>query len=108
MMRSSNLSQQQPPTPTTLTTSAAVKLIVNFDGDKYVVVVLSSTPFNALLEKVTKKVRVCSDKPIDHTLRMRYIDEDGDNVLINDDEDVQMAFEIARNNPNGQVELVVN
>ncbi len=68
------------------------------------VVVLSSTPYNALLEKVTKKIRLCSGKQVDQ-VRMRYIDEDGDAVLISDDDDVQMAFE-ARTDA-GEVELVV-
>lgn len=95
----------QPPTPTT-PTSNAVKLIINFEGDKFVVVVLNSTSFSTLLEKVTKKVRVCSGKPIDHTLKMKYVDEDGDTVVMMDDEDVGMAFDTAR--VKGEVELIVS
>ncbi|SNX82107.1 related to CDC24 - GTP/GDP exchange factor for Cdc42p [Melanopsichium pennsylvanicum] len=100
---SSNLSQ--PPRNPTNPNSNAVKLIVNYAEDKFVVVVLTSISFSALLDKVTKKIKLCSDKKTtDHTLRMRYIDEDGDNVLINDDEDVLMAFDAAIN---GEVEIVV-
>ncbi|KAJ1602795.1 hypothetical protein NDA14_001027 [Ustilago hordei] len=99
--------QPQPTTPTTPTSASnAIKLIVNFGEDKYVVVVLSSTSFSTLLEKVTKKVRVCSGKTIDHTLRMRYVDEDGDTVVMMDDDDVGMAFDTARFK--GEVELIVN
>ncbi len=90
----------QPSTPN----SAAIRLNITFQEDKFVVVVLSSTPYNALLEKVTKKIRLCSGKQVDQ-VRMRYIDEDGDAVLISDDDDVQMAFE-ARTDA-GEVELVV-
>lgn len=99
--RSSNLAR-----PPAQQNGNAVKLIVSFQEDKYVVVVLTSMTFSALLDKVTKKVKLCSGKQIDHTLRMRYVDEDGDVVLMNDDEDVQMAFEGARGN--GEVDLVVN
>ncbi|KAJ1019972.1 hypothetical protein NDA16_004253 [Ustilago loliicola] len=81
-------------------------LIVNFQEDKYVVVALSTTSFNTLLEKVTKKVRVCSGKAIEHTLRMKYVDEDGDTVVMMDDDDVGMAFDTAR--LKGEVELIVN
>ncbi|SPO32383.1 related to CDC24 - GTP/GDP exchange factor for Cdc42p [Ustilago trichophora] len=99
--RSSNLSSTRNPPAN----SNAVKLIVHYNEDKYVVVVLTTITFAALLDKVTKKVRVCSGKLIDHTLRMRYVDEDGDNVVMSDDEDVQMAFETV---VNGEVDLVVN
>nr|QBH67572.1 putative CDC24-GTP/GDP exchange factor [Ustilago esculenta] len=107
MQRFSNLSSSHraPPPGNPNPNSNAIKLIVNFGDDKYVVVVLTTISFSALLDKVTKKVRVCSGKSIEHTLRMRYIDEDGDNVLINADEDVQMAFETAAG---GEVDLVVN
>lgn len=99
----------QPATPTSASTpSSAIKLNISFAEDRYVVVVLSSTPFSTLLEKVTKKIRLCSGKNLEHTLRMRYIDEDGDAVLISDDDDVQMAFDSARASPAGEVELVVN
>lgn len=116
MPRSSNLSSSSNTAlaprshlpPNANPNSNAVKLIVNFQEDRYVVVVLTSISFVALLDKVTKKVKVCSGKNIDHPLRMRYVDEDGDNVLMNDDEDVQMAFETARNSGNGEVEIVVN
>ncbi|CBQ71165.1 related to CDC24-GTP/GDP exchange factor for Cdc42p [Sporisorium reilianum SRZ2] len=98
------------PTPTSASasaasSSAAVKLNVSFQDDKYVVVVLSTTSFSALLDKVTKKIRLCSGKLVEHTLRMRYIDDDGDAVLISDDDDVQMAFDSAL--AGGEVELVV-
>ncbi len=117
MLRTSNLSANgaraaaapsAPPAsapPMTTSNSNAVKLIVNFGDDKFVVVVLTTIGFGALADKVAKKVRVCSGRPIELPLRMRYIDEDGDSVLMSDDDDVQMAFEGARRT--GHVELLV-
>ena len=90
---------QQPPVRPT-----AVKLNVSFQEDRFVVVVLSTTSFATLLDKVTKKIRLCSGKLVEN-LRMRYIDEDGDAVLISDDDDVAMAFDSVSGN--GEVELVV-
>jgi cell division control protein 24 len=99
-----NAPSSQPTTPTH--NSSAIKLIVHFGEDKYVVVVLTSISFVAMLDKVTKKIRVCSGKHIERAIRMRYVDEDGDNVMMNDDDDVQMAFEAAR--ATGEVDILVN
>lgn len=78
--------------------SSAVKLVIHHGEDKLVVVVLSSINLADLTEKVTKKIRLISGRkgPMD-ALRIRYIDEDGDKILMHDDEDVQMAFELSRN-----------
>ena len=104
---SSNASNQGPTTPTS-SQSNAVKLLVHYGEDRFVVVVLSTITFAALVEKVTKKLRVCSGKKIlpETGLRIRYVDEDGDQVMMNDDDDVQMAFDAARAN-GSEVELVV-
>ncbi|PWN48843.1 hypothetical protein IE53DRAFT_318658 [Violaceomyces palustris] len=89
--------------------SNAVKLLVHYGDDRFVVVVLSNISFAGLLEKVTKKVRVCSGKKTlnEGNLRLRYIDEDRDQIMMNDDDDVQMAFEAARSAGQQEVELVV-
>lgn len=78
--------------------SSAVKLVIHHGEDKLVVVVLSSINLADLSEKVSKKIRLISGRkgPIEY-LRIRYIDEDGDKILMHDDEDVQMAFEMSRN-----------
>lgn len=75
-----------------------VKVQVHYGGDTYVVVVLAHTSFASLLEKVAVKVRVCSgNKSVSEgTLRLKYVDEDGDRVSMNDDDDVQMAFDYSR------------
>lgn len=82
-----------------------MKLVVHFADDKYVVVVLNTITFATLLDKVTKKIRICSGKSVEAGIRMRYVDEDGDHIMLNDDDDVQMAFEGARSN--GEVDLLV-
>lgn len=100
--------QQQQPTssaPTSTSPSNAMKLVVHFADDKYVVVVLNTITFATLLDKVTKKIRICSGKSVEAGIRMRYVDEDGDHIMLNDDDDVQMAFEGARSN--GEVDLLV-
>jgi cell division control protein 24 len=78
--------------------SSAVKLVIHHGEDKLVVVALSSINLADLTEKVTKKIRLISGRkgPME-ALRIRYIDEDGDKILMHDDEDVQMAFELSRN-----------
>lgn len=78
--------------------SNAVKLVIHHGEDRLVVVALSSINLQDLTEKVGKKIRLISGRkgPIDN-LRLRYIDEDGDKILMHDDEDVQMAFELSRN-----------
>ncbi|SPO36813.1 related to CDC24 - GTP/GDP exchange factor for Cdc42p [Pseudozyma flocculosa] len=97
-----------PQTPTTPTSSSAVKLLVHCGEDRFVVVVLSTISFASLLDKVTKKVRVCSGRNslTENGLRIRYIDEDGDQVMMNDDDDLQMAFESARAT-GAEVQLVI-
>ncbi|KAN0065399.1 Guanine nucleotide exchange factor for Cdc42p [Thecaphora frezii] len=97
-LQSSRSGPSGPQTPTTPTSSSAVKLQVHCGEDRFVVVVLSTISFASLLDKVTKKVRVCSGRKslTENGLRIRYIDEDGDQVMMNDDDDLQMAFESAR------------
>lgn len=77
--------------------SNAVKLVIHHGDDRLVVVVLSNISFVDLSEKVNKKIRLISGKKgAPEMLRIRYIDEDGDRILMHDDEDVQMAFEMSR------------
>lgn len=96
--------------------AAAVKIKLNFGEDTFVIVVLSSTGYEDLTDKVLKKIRRCGDpKRIDEsTLKLRCTslscraqcliadarhadqDEEGDKILLRDDDDVAMAFEWAR------------
>lgn len=85
--------------------SNAIKLVIHHNEDKLVVVVLSTVGLAELTEKVSKKIRVISGKKVEN-IKIRYIDEDGDRILMQDDEDVQMAFETSRQHGT-EVDLVI-
>ncbi|KAE8232245.1 hypothetical protein CF326_g2726 [Tilletia indica] len=78
--------------------SQAVKLVINHAEEKFTIVVLQSICYTDLQDKVTKKLRLCSGRKAfpESGVRIRYVDEDGDVVAMNTDEDVQMAFEAGR------------
>ncbi|KAL9932549.1 hypothetical protein V8E36_008666 [Tilletia maclaganii] len=89
------LASQSGPHPS----SQAVKLIISHGEEKFTIVVLQSIGFLDLQDKVTKKLRLCSGRKTfpEVGVRIRYVDEDGDVVAMNTDDDVQMAFEAGRN-----------
>ncbi|PVU98599.1 hypothetical protein BB559_001424 [Furculomyces boomerangus] len=89
-------------------TNRPFKIKVHFGSDIYVLAVKSNISFMSLLDKVERKVKLCaapnliltSSNTTQNTgsslgIRMRYMDEDGDLVLVAGDEDVQLAFESA-------------
>lgn len=94
------------PVPPATQQSNALKLVIHHNDDKLVVVVLSTVNLYELTEKVTKKIRLVSGRRVDN-LKIRYIDEDGDRILMQDDDDVQMAFELSRQQGT-DVDLVVS
>ncbi|KAJ6608324.1 Dbl homology domain-containing protein [Mycena sp. CBHHK59/15] len=61
------------------------------------------TAYDALVERVGCKVRLCASQRDDGSLRIKYEDEDGDMVALGSTGDVEMAFEQCR--PGGQVTL---
>ncbi|KAJ7594577.1 hypothetical protein C8J56DRAFT_927086 [Mycena floridula] len=82
-----------------------VKVKVHFHEDIFVIQVPRATPYDDLVEKVGRKIRLCGPRRDDGPLRVKYRDEDGDMVSLGSTEDVQMAFEQYR--PGGQVILYV-
>lgn len=72
-----------------------MRIQLHYNGDVYVLIVLVNVTFGSLLEKVTTKIRFCSGNQSisESSLRLRYIDEDGDKVNLKDNDDVQMAIE---------------
>lgn len=78
-----------------ITNGNAVRIQLHYNGDTYVLIVLVNVTFGSLLEKVTTKIRFCSGNQSisEASLRLRYIDEDGDKVNMKDNDDVQMAIE---------------
>ena len=87
------------------TQNPQVKVKVHFHEDIFVIQVPRLTEYNALVEKVGRKIRLCGPRRDDGPLRVKYRDEDGDMVSLGSTEDVHMAFEHYR--PGGQVTLFV-
>jgi len=91
--------------PGTMPGGPQVKVKVHFHEDIFVIQVPKSTEYEALVEKVGRKIRLCGPRRDDGPLRVKYKDEDGDLISLGSTEDVQMAFEAWR--PGGQVTLFV-
>ncbi len=74
-----------------------VKVKVHFYEDIFVIQVPRTTGYSELVEKVTKKIRLCGPtRRNEGNWRFKYVDEDGDMVSLGSTEDVQMAFETLR------------
>lgn len=100
------------PTPTPPASAGGgrvIRVVLQYgsEEDTLVQVVLATIGFGDLYAKVTEKVRMCIGPQAvpDTGLRLKYIDEDGDLVAMNNDEDVSLAFDAARANQN-QLEIV--
>ncbi|ORY08404.1 RhoGEF-domain-containing protein [Basidiobolus meristosporus CBS 931.73] len=87
--------------------STNVKVRINYHEDSFMLVVPSDVTFEELLKKVEKKIHLCSGTRIEGRLRIKYKDEENDLILINTDEDVQMAFENRNNMEARQNELAM-
>ena len=87
---SSTTQSGAPPSP-----SSAVKMRVNYGEDTFVIVARSSITYNELVEKVVHKIYLCGARTgLDtSSLRLRYVDEEGDKILMSADDDVAMAFD---------------
>ncbi|KAJ1643341.1 Guanine nucleotide exchange factor for Cdc42p, partial [Coemansia asiatica] len=101
---SSQTISHQPASP-----AKVVKVKVHFHNDIYVVIARQEMQFKELVDRVDRKIKICAGPHVGITsgleqdilsapplnIRMRYQDEDGDMIMINSDEDVQLAFESA-------------
>lgn len=72
-----------------------VKIKINYQEDVYQILVPNQISFEQLMSKLEKKILMCGGIPEGgmDSLRVRYIDEDGDHVTIKTDEDVLTSFE---------------
>jgi cell division control protein 24 len=53
--------------------------------------------FDDILDKVERKIKICgAPMPEGRRINLRYKDEEGDLVMLNSDDDIEMAFEMAR------------
>jgi hypothetical protein len=66
---------------------------VHFYDDIFVLQVPISVDYTDLAAKLAKKVRLCDPSWDSALLRIKYQDEDGDMVSLNDTEDMRMAVE---------------
>ncbi|PGG96456.1 hypothetical protein AJ79_09581 [Helicocarpus griseus UAMH5409] len=70
-----------------------LKAKVNFDGNYVTLVIASNILFRSLTDRVDAKLARFTDRSIGNkSVRLRYMDEDGDFVTIDSDEAVQEAF----------------
>ncbi|KAJ3056671.1 hypothetical protein HK097_005348 [Rhizophlyctis rosea] len=106
-----------PPPNTAPPTSAApqsalapsfIKVKTHFGDDVFVIAVPSrGCSFQELSSKIERKIRLCgANVPEGRRLRMRYRDEDGDFITVNNDDDVGLAFESSRNGVGGDKGVV--
>lgn len=75
-----------------------VKMKTHYGTDIFVIAVPAlGAKFEELLDKVERKIKICgAPLPVGRRIKLRYRDEDGDFITINSDDDVEMAFELAR------------
>ncbi|KAK9761799.1 Guanine nucleotide exchange factor for Cdc42p, partial [Basidiobolus ranarum] len=86
-----------------------IRVRINYHEDSFMLVVPSSVTFGDLLKKVEKKIHLCSGTKLESKLRIKYKDEENDLILINTDEDVQMAFENRTNQETrSELAMVIN
>jgi cell division control protein 24 len=65
--------------------------------------------FEEILEKIERKIRICgAPMPDGRRIKLKYKDDEGDFITINTDDDVEMAFEMAkRTNEKATVTIMV-
>ncbi|KAI7881297.1 hypothetical protein K492DRAFT_194416 [Lichtheimia hyalospora FSU 10163] len=83
-----------------------LKVKLSYDDKIYVIKTAEGISYTQLMEKVERKIRCGAGLGGKELLRLKYLDEDGDLITINSDDDVQMAFENRGRHPS--VSLFVN
>jgi len=70
----------------------------HYGADIFILAVPSSgVKYDEILEKIERKIRICgAEMPEGRRIKLRYRDEDGDFITINTDDDIEMAFELAK------------
>ena len=70
----------------------------HYGNDIFILAVQSSgCKFDDILEKIERKIRICgAPMPEGRRIKLRYKDDEGDFITINTDDDIEMAFEMAR------------
>ncbi|KAI8807500.1 hypothetical protein BJ742DRAFT_772959 [Cladochytrium replicatum] len=81
-----------------------IKVRTHFQNELFVIAVpVQGCSYESLYVKIERKIRLCmpagspeADGTSPIAFQMRYKDEDGDNVRVDSDEDIQIAFDNAR------------
>ncbi|TIA74593.1 hypothetical protein E3P91_00877 [Wallemia ichthyophaga] len=125
----SSPNNNSPPTPTNFSNSGflgdKMKVKVRYNEDLFVLNLPPSIDHSSLVTQIARKVRLCTGGVRSHlpytenllggndtdesviNFKLKWIDEEGDQILVLGDEDVGMAMDWARNQGGGAVELIV-
>lgn len=87
-------SEAVPPTPDIIPLPTQLKVKVNCEGGNYVTLVVTfNITYQSLIDRIDAKLARFTNSGIGKgNLRLRYRDEDGDFVMIESDDDIQIAI----------------
>ena len=88
-----------------------IKLKTRYRDEIFILAIpAQGCPFEEILDKIERKIRICgAEMPQGRRIKLRYRDEDDDLVTINTDEDIDMAFELAKkSSERGTVNLIAD
>ena len=87
-------SEAVPPTPDIFPLPTQLKVKVNCEGGNYVTLVVTfNITYQSLIDRIDAKLARFTNSGIGKgNLRLRYRDEDGDFVMIESDDDIQIAI----------------
>lgn len=111
-IRSSGVTSSPTSSPTTAT-SGRLHITVHYGTDhKFILGFLTSTPFEEVVDKMRKKIRICTSSDANGPLRMYYGDDRGGRTPLRTTEDYSGALgvvrtRLARGNPTSPGFLVV-
>ena len=75
---------------------AQVTLKINLGNDKFVIIVPYNVAYTQLMDWIERKVKTRGSRPgapSPPSIRIRYLDEDGDYIRVSSDDDLRMAFD---------------
>lgn len=83
-----------PPTPDIMPLPTQLKVKVNCDGGNYVTLVVQfNITYQSLIDRIDAKLARFTNSGIGKgNLKLRYRDEDGDLIMIESDDDIQIAI----------------
>jgi cell division control protein 24 len=88
--------------------SSLIKMKVHYRDLIFILAVPAhGVKYDDVLDKVERKIKICgAAMPENRRINLRYKDEENDLVMLNSDEDIEMAFEMARtHNDKGSVTI---